>query len=57
MQPPDALIRAGINQPAQVGDGRQSGKLGKPVDPRIRLTPEAAVGGGLCAFLQKPATA
>ncbi|ROU03921.1 IlvD/Edd family dehydratase [Histidinibacterium lentulum] len=49
MQPPDALIRAGINHLPTVGDGRQSGTSESP--SILNASPEAAVGGGL-AFLQ-----
>ena len=41
MQPPDALIRAGIRHLPTVGDGRQSGTSESPLDPQ-RL----ARGGG-----------
>jgi len=49
MQPPDALIRAGINHLPTVGDGRQSGTSESP--SILNASPEAAVGGGL-ALLQ-----
>ena len=45
MQPPDALIRAGINHLPTVGDGRQSGTSESP--SILNASPEAAVGGGL----------
>ena len=48
MQPPDALIRAGINHLPTVGDGRQSGTSESP--SILNASPEAVVGGGL-AFL------
>jgi len=49
MQPPDALIRAGINHLPTVGDGRQSGTSESP--SILNASPEAVVGGGL-ALLQ-----
>ncbi|CUH75995.1 IlvD/Edd family dehydratase [Tropicibacter naphthalenivorans] len=49
MQPPDALIRAGINHLPTVGDGRQSGTSESP--SILNASPEAVVGGGL-AFLK-----
>ncbi|NAZ36196.1 IlvD/Edd family dehydratase [Rubellimicrobium sp. CFH 75288] len=49
MQPPDALLRAGINHLPTVGDGRQSGTSESP--SILNASPEAAVGGGL-ALLQ-----
>ncbi|MEM7721140.1 MAG: IlvD/Edd family dehydratase [Pseudomonadota bacterium] len=49
MQPPDALIQAGINHLPTVGDGRQSGTSESP--SILNASPEAAVGGGL-AILQ-----
>ncbi|MEL6217991.1 MAG: IlvD/Edd family dehydratase [Pseudomonadota bacterium] len=49
MQPPDAVIRAGIQHLPTVGDGRQSGTSESP--SILNASPEAAVGGGL-AFLQ-----
>lgn len=45
MQPPDALIRAGINHLPTVGDGRQSGTSESP--SILNASPEAVVGGGL----------
>jgi dihydroxy-acid dehydratase len=45
MQPPAALIRAGIHALPCVGDGRQSGTSGSP--SILNASPEAAVGGGL----------
>jgi dihydroxy-acid dehydratase len=45
MQPPDALIRAGVNHLPTVGDGRQSGTSESP--SILNASPEAAVGGGL----------
>ncbi|MBF9060219.1 dihydroxy-acid dehydratase [Rhodobacterales bacterium HKCCSP123] len=49
MQPPDALIRAGIRHLPTVGDGRQSGTSESP--SILNASPEAVVGGGL-ALLQ-----
>lgn len=49
MQPPDALIRAGINHLPTVGDGRQSGTSESP--SILNASPESVVGGGL-AYLQ-----
>jgi dihydroxy-acid dehydratase len=49
MQPPDALIQAGITSLPTVGDGRQSGTSASP--SILNASPEAAVGGGL-ALLQ-----
>lgn len=45
MQPPDALLREGINHLPTVGDGRQSGTSESP--SILNASPEAAVGGGL----------
>ena len=45
MQPPDALIVAGIDELPCIGDGRQSGTSGSP--SILNASPEAAVGGGL----------
>jgi dihydroxy-acid dehydratase len=45
MQPPDALLRAGIEHLPTVGDGRQSGTSESP--SILNASPEAAVGGGL----------
>ncbi|KMK66679.1 IlvD/Edd family dehydratase [Puniceibacterium sp. IMCC21224] len=49
MQPPDALIRQGIEHLPTVGDGRQSGTSESP--SILNASPEAVVGGGL-ALLQ-----
>ncbi|MBV6638090.1 MAG: dihydroxy-acid dehydratase family protein, partial [Mameliella sp.] len=49
MQPPDALIKAGISHLPTVGDGRQSGTSESP--SILNASPESVVGGGL-AFLQ-----
>ena len=49
MQPPDALIKQGINHLPTVGDGRQSGTSESP--SILNASPESAVGGGL-ALLQ-----
>ena len=45
MQPPDALLKAGITALPCIGDGRQSGTSGSP--SILNASPEAAVGGGL----------
>ena len=45
MQPPDALLVAGINELPCIGDGRQSGTSGSP--SILNASPEAAAGGGL----------
>jgi dihydroxy-acid dehydratase len=45
MQPPAALIEAGINELPCIGDGRQSGTSGSP--SILNASPEAAAGGGL----------
>ncbi len=49
MQPPDALLKEGINHLPTVGDGRQSGTSESP--SILNASPEAVVGGGL-AYLQ-----
>ena len=49
MQPPDALIRAGIKSLPCIGDGRQSGTSGSP--SILNASPESAAGGNL-ALLQ-----
>jgi len=49
MQPPDALIHAGIQHLPTVGDGRQSGTSESP--SILNSSPESVVGGGL-AFLK-----
>lgn len=49
MQPPDALIRQGIQHLPTVGDGRQSGTSESP--SILNASPESVVGGGL-ALLQ-----
>lgn len=49
MQPPDALIKAGIKHLPTVGDGRQSGTSESP--SILNASPESVVGGGL-AYLQ-----
>lgn len=49
MQPPDALIKAGVKHLPTVGDGRQSGTSESP--SILNASPESVVGGGL-AFLQ-----
>ena len=45
MNPPAALIRAGVDALPCIGDGRQSGTSGSP--SILNAAPEAAVGGGL----------
>jgi len=45
MQPPDALIKRGINNLPVIGDGRQSGTSDSPAI--LHASPESAVGGGL----------
>ncbi|RFA26569.1 dihydroxy-acid dehydratase [Alkalilimnicola ehrlichii] len=45
MQPPEALIRRGIDALPCLGDGRQSGTSGSP--SILNASPEAATGGGL----------
>ena len=45
MQPPAALIKAGVRALPCIGDGRQSGTSGSP--SILNASPEAAVGGGL----------
>ncbi len=49
MQPPDAVLKQGINHLPTVGDGRQSGTSESP--SILNASPEAVVGGGL-AHLQ-----
>jgi dihydroxy-acid dehydratase len=45
MQPPAALIKAGITELPCIGDGRQSGTSGSP--SILNASPEAASNGGL----------
>ena len=45
MQPPAAMIKAGIDALPCIGDGRQSGTSGSP--SIVNASPEAAAGGGL----------
>ena len=45
MQPPDALIAAGIDSLPTIGDGRQSGTSASP--SIVHCSPESAAGGGL----------
>ncbi len=45
MQPPDYLIKKGIQSLPCIGDGRQSGTSGSP--SILNASPEAAAGGGL----------
>ena len=49
MQPPDAVLRKGIEHLPTVGDGRQSGTSESP--SILNASPEAVVGGGL-AYLK-----
>lgn len=49
MQPPDAVLKAGVNHLPTVGDGRQSGTSESP--SILNASPEAVVGGGL-AYLK-----
>ena len=49
MQPPAALLKAGVHTLPTMGDGRQSGTSGSP--SILNVSPEAVVGGGL-ALLQ-----
>lgn len=48
MQPPDAMLRRGIDHLPTVGDGRQSGTSESP--SILNASPEAAVGGGLACL-------
>jgi len=45
MQPPDALLKNGIEALPVIGDGRQSGTSDSP--SILHASPEAAIGGGL----------
>jgi len=45
MQPPDALIKAGVIELPTIGDGRQSGTSGSP--SILNASPESAAGSGL----------
>ena len=45
MQPPDAVIKSGIDHLPTVGDGRQSGTSESP--SILNASPESVVGGGL----------
>src|ERR671911_44218 len=45
MQPPDALLKRGINTLPTIGDGRQSGTSDSP--SILHATPESAAGGAL----------
>ncbi|WP_341677992.1 IlvD/Edd family dehydratase [Niveibacterium sp. SC-1] len=49
MQPPDALLKRGVNWLPTLGDGRQSGTSDSP--SILNASPESAVGGGL-AYLR-----
>ena len=48
MQPPDALIKAGITELPTIGDGRQSGTSCSP--SILNAAPEAAAGSGLAVL-------
>ena len=48
MQPPDALLKQGINHLPTAGDGRQSGTSESP--SILNISPESAVGGGLAVL-------
>lgn len=45
MQPPDAMLRAGVRELPTMGDGRQSGTSASP--SILNASPEACAGGGL----------
>ncbi|KLI63334.1 IlvD/Edd family dehydratase [Aurantiacibacter marinus] len=45
MQPPDSLLKRGIQSLPTLGDGRQSGTSDSP--SILNISPESAVGGGL----------
>ena len=45
MQPPDAMLRAGVKELPTLGDGRQSGTSASP--SILNASPEAYAGGGL----------
>ena len=45
MQPPTAMMKAGVTALPTMGDGRQSGTSGSP--SILNVSPEAVVGGGL----------
>jgi dihydroxyacid dehydratase/phosphogluconate dehydratase len=45
MQPPDALLKRGIQSLPTIGDGRQSGTADSP--SIVNAAPESAAGGGL----------
>ena len=45
MQPPDRLLKQGINALPTLGDGRQSGTSESP--SILHVSPESAVGGDL----------
>jgi xylonate dehydratase len=45
MQPPDHLLKRGINSLPTIGDGRQSGTADSP--SILNASPESAAGGGL----------
>ena len=45
MQPPAALLKAGVSALPTLGDGRQSGTSGSP--SILNVSPESVIGGGL----------
>ncbi len=45
MQPPDKLLKQGINALPTLGDGRQSGTSESP--SILNVSPESAIGGDL----------
>ena len=45
MQPPDKLLKKGINTLPTLGDGRQSGTSESP--SILHVSPESAIGGAL----------
>jgi dihydroxy-acid dehydratase len=49
MLPPDAMVRAGVNQLPTIGDGRQSGTSASP--SILNGSPESAVGGNLAILV------
>jgi dihydroxy-acid dehydratase len=48
MQPPDALLKRGIQSLPTIGDGRQSGTADSP--SIVNAAPESAAGGGLAVL-------
>ncbi len=49
MQPPDALLKQGIEALPTMGDGRQSGTSASP--SILNISPEAATGGGIALLM------